>query len=134
MPTRKWYKNRRSRLARQRQPKSRATWLTRWRRNLTKLAEWAADLWADRDIYNEYRSIVMENPNLDRRAEFFHLVDRMYLTHALLAIRRLDDTDLRSNSFYNLIEEVRDNVELLDRSWFIKRYRRESNGDFDFRR
>ena len=66
-------------------------------------------------------------------AEFFHLVGRMYLTNALVAIRRFDDTDLRSNSFYNLIEEVKDHVSLLNKQWFVDRFRMPSDGEYQFR-
>ena len=53
---------------------------------------------------------------------FFNLVDDMYVSHVLVAIRTLDDTDTRTYSLFNLIEEIRDHVSLLDKAWFVSRY------------
>src|SRR5260370_21733725 len=102
----KWSNSRAKKLAVLRWPKTRRGWLARWRRNFAIIRDKATDLWADRDRFQEYRKVVLSNPNLDKTAGFFHLVDRMYLSYCLIAIRTFDDTDLRSHSLYNLIEET----------------------------
>jgi hypothetical protein len=127
-----WKKQRQKRIAKLPWPKLRAGWLARWKRNFAVIRDKAADLWADREIYNEFRDIVTANPKIDTRAEFFHLVGRMYLNIALIAIRRFDDPNLASNSFYNLIEEISDQVSLLDKAWFVDRFRTASDGEYQF--
>lgn len=76
-----------------------------------------------RAIDSIYREIVLSNPKVDKTAGFFHLVDRMYLTHTLIAIRTFDDDDRRSESLLNLIYEIEHNVEYLTKDWFVERYK-----------
>lgn len=103
----KWAKERAKKLAKLKRPTTQRSWIARWQRNLKALRDKITDLWADRHRYREFRQVVLSNPSLDKRAGFFHLVDHMYLSHVLVAIRTFDDTDLRSNSLYNLLEEIR---------------------------
>ena len=57
------------------------------------------------------------------------------MSHVLVAIRTFDDTDTRTYSLFNLIEEIRDHVSQLDKSWFVNRYPKDQRwiGERDFR-
>ena len=131
---RKWAKDRAKKLANMEWPTTRAGWIARWKRHLTVIRDKVRDLWADRWRYNEYRKIVLSNAALDKRAGFFHLVDDMYVSHVLVAIRTFDDPDRRAYSLFNLIEEIRDHVSQLDKAWFVNRYRKDHRwiGERDF--
>lgn len=99
-----------NRIARMNWPRTQAGWLARWKKQFGKIRHKATVLWAERLDYQEFGKIVTVSPNLDKTAGFLHLVQRTYLSHALLAIRTFDDDDLRSISLYNLMEEIRDNT------------------------
>jgi hypothetical protein len=132
MASLKWQKARAKKISNMKWPKTRRGWLARWKKSLIAVRDKATDLWEDRETYNEYREIVLANPDLDKSAEFFHLVDRMYLSHVLTAIRTFDDTDFRSHSLFNLLEEIRNNVAQLSKAWFVGRFKRRPIGERQF--
>lgn len=80
----------------------------------------------DRDVYNEYHGIVRDNPDLDKSNEFLVLIEAMYFSHILVALRRFDDRDARSHSIRNLIAELREHRERITKEWFVGQYPQES--------
>jgi hypothetical protein len=76
------------------------------------------------EMYGRFTEVVFDNEQVDKSNEFLLLIEDMYLTHMLVGLRTLDDTDLRSHSLYNLIEEVLDHREYLPRKRFIDRWGR----------
>lgn len=83
------------------------------------------DLWEDWQIYKTYQRTVSQNPKLDRNNAFFAFIERIYVSHMLVALRTFDDRDLRSHSLYNLINELLTNNQHVTRDWFFRRYRRQ---------
>jgi hypothetical protein len=94
----------------------------------------ATDLHNDHEIYHTYLKTVLANPGLDKGNEFFLLVERMYVSHMLVSLRTFDDTDLRSHSLCNLVEEMQDHPQEITRKWFVRGYGRSlrSFGERDF--
>lgn len=129
-----WMQVRKKKLAKMRWPSTKASWLARWRKRIRALSGIAVDMWADRDVYIEYRAVVTSNPELNKGSGFLDLVDSMYISHVLLAVRRIADNDLRTISLYNLIEEIRDNPQHISRDWYINRFRRKSEGERQFKK
>lgn len=125
MPVSKRKQRRAATKRRMRWPTTTEGWLRRWRRSLEAVRDKATDLWEDREIYKTWRETILSNPNLDKRNEFFHYIDRTYQSHILVALRTFDDTDFRSHSLYNLIEEIFDHNTILTKDWFVKRFRSE---------
>lgn len=104
--------------------------ISRWRRSFKISRDRATNLYCDREVYREYERIIVANPNLDLRAEFFHLVRNMYVSHVLVAIRSLTDFNPKSHSLWGLMKEIRDNATQLKREWFARRYRKYKVGVF----
>lgn len=100
-------------------PETRSGWIRRWKNSVKLLSDRATDLGDDREIYQTYLETILNNTRLDKSNEIFVLLEQMYLSHILVALRTFDDEDLRSHSLYNLIEEILDHPEVITRDWFI---------------
>lgn len=109
--------------AKMRYPTAPKGWIRRWRRSLERIRDNATGLWDDRATYRAYVNVIRRNPNLDKRNEFFAFCDRVYASHMLVGLRTFDDTDLRSHSLYNLVEEIHDHPHIITRDWFVRGYR-----------
>lgn len=108
-------------------PNKPATWLARWKRDIAIIRDKIDELWADREAYREYREIVVANPRIDKTAPFLHVVDAMYVSHVLTAIRTFDDRNSLARSLRNLLREIRDQAPVLTRSWFVARFAKRGN-------
>lgn len=111
-------------LAKMKWPTTQQGWVKRWKKSLSIIRDKITNLWEDRETYREFRHVIDQNANLDKSAGFFHLVHDMYVNHVLVSIRTFADKDLRAFSLYNLVEEIRDHADQLDRTWFVKRFGR----------
>ncbi len=118
----KWQKRHEDEKKRGNWPTTQDGWVDRWREALNVIANEADKLREDRDIYNTYRRIVLNNPRLDKRNEFLVLVEDMYISHALIGIRKFDDRDPQSHSMYNLIAEIIIHHDQITKSWFVGQY------------
>jgi len=116
-------RNRAKKKGRLRCPATRRGWLNRWNRSVDVIGHRIYDLRDARDIYNAYCRIILDNPQLDKSNEFLVLIEDMYVSYMLVMIRTLDDTDLRSYSLYNLIEEVLDHGKHLSKQWYVGKYK-----------
>lgn len=119
----KWQRDREKKKVKLRWPCTPRGWLTRWNKSLDVIGHKVYDLRDARDMYAAYSAIIFNNRQLDKRNEFLVLIQDMYLSYMLVMIRTLDDTDLRSHSLYNLIEEVLDHAEHLSKDWYVGQYR-----------
>jgi hypothetical protein len=108
--------------------------IDRWRRSLNEIRDKVTDLWNDREIYRTCLETILNNPKLDKTNEFFLFLERMYVSHMLIALRTFDDTDPRSYSLCNLIDEIHDHFEEITCDWFVQPYQKEHNpwGKSDF--
>lgn len=109
-----------------RPPKSLHGWVSRWQSDIKVIRRKVDTLWLDREAYKEYRTIITGNSHVARGSTFFDLVDRMYVTHMLAAIRTLVDPPAErisraSISLASLLKEINDNASLLTREWFVNR-------------
>lgn len=118
----KWEENREKQKSKLRWPRTSRGWLNRWDRSLDVIGHKVYDLRDATKMYATYIAAIFDNHQLDKRNEFLVLIQDMYLSYMLIAIRTLDDTDLRSHSLYNLIEEVRDHAEHLSKDWYVGLY------------
>src|SRR6266478_33889 len=90
-------------------PSNRAGWLRRWQSTLRVIRQRVDDLWLDRELYRDWRAIIDENDELDKRNAFLWLFERTYWNNLLIGIRSFDDHDRRSHSPLRLICEIGDN-------------------------
>lgn len=113
-------------------PVTRKGWILRWQRTLRVVKDRLTDLLNDRDLYLGWRKVIEANPDLDPANPFFDLIHRHYWANLLVGIRSLDDHNKRSHSLLVLMMEIRDQVPLLTKKWFIDRYKKMSIGEYQF--
>jgi len=108
--------------ARRRWPITRQGWINRWRKSMLRIRDRVTELWVDREVYRRYREIIESNSALPKNNLFFSTLRNMYVSHVAMALRTFGDTDLRSYSLHNLIEEIHDHANQITRARFVRRW------------
>jgi len=102
--------------------KRKATYL-RWRRQWKVLLTDIEIIALDRHVYRQVTAMIDANPGLQVPSTFYDWMRRVYVTNMTSAIRRLVDWDTRTISLIRLMEEIRDQPEVISRRRFAGRYR-----------
>jgi len=123
MKVSEWQCRRKKAKSKRRWPFARRGWLARWRASLKVIEQTVCELRDARDMYSTFNTVVFGNPKLDKSNEFLVLIEDMYHNYLLVKLRTLGDTNFRSHSLYNLIEEVLDHTDRVSKEWFISRWR-----------
>ncbi len=105
-------------------------WLKIVRREITRLT-------FQRDIFKEVtQDIIQKNPRIQIPSAFYSWMKNAYITDITIGIRRQVDTNKRTISFTNFLEELANNPRLITRRSFITKYKgsnveMDANRDFD---
>lgn len=110
--------------------------LKKWNRWLKENERELSWLLTSQDVFKEIGQIYQKNKNIQRPTLFQRFIIYNYADAISSGIRRLADKDKRTNSLYNLIQDISINPNVLTRKDFIRRYpkwmRREGLADRDF--
>ncbi len=87
----------------------------KWLSDLKQLENSVSKLLENRYFFRELADIMKDNSNLSPNNRFFIWIRENYLISAAIGVRRLVDKDLRSISLYTLLEDIKNNPEILSR-------------------
>lgn len=106
-----------------------------WRKEIEKITRDISELLLNRYFYRELQNIVTSNATINKGNHFWDSLKNNYIDSVVLVIRRQMDTDKRSRSLMNLLNDIFDNPEILTKKWFASNYSNKilnlGNGDFE---
>jgi hypothetical protein len=71
-------------------------------------------------VFSEIREMIQSNPKLQRHSAFYNVHGLNHAHSVLMYIRRQVRTD--GNSLRRLLQDIRDNHQLVTREWFVSMY------------
>jgi hypothetical protein len=90
----------------------------KWDGWIDTLGDETINLYTQRHIFQEVREILRRNPTAQQPDDFFFWVSVWYSSSMAVAVRKLADSDKRSVSFRRLLEEIKNNPEVVSRTRF----------------
>ena len=89
---------------------------------LSKIYDDIQGLLVNRHIFQEVQQIIRSNPRIHLASSFYDWLRNVYLTTAVIGVRRQLDRDKRSISLTRLFEEIIENPEILSRERYVAIY------------
>ena len=90
----------------------------KWDLMIKEIDIYLTNIMESRFFFREFIEIIENNSELPANNHFLVWIWENYLYSNSMGVRRLMDHDKRTNSFYNLLDEIKENPEILSR----KRY------------
>ncbi|CCF84236.1 hypothetical protein [Nitrolancea hollandica] len=93
-----------------------------WLERIVDISNHAAGLLRRREIFREYQDMINVNAKIHRPPDFHNWVKMNYADSIVMSIRRELDYGPTTGSLRRLLEEIRDNYELITRQAYINRW------------
>jgi len=99
---------------------------SRWDSIFKEISNALTVLMLNRFFFREFYEIKENNPKLNVNNHFFNWIWENYIFSASMGVRRLADRNLRTNSLYVLLKEIKDNPEILSRERYVSKFVKDS--------
>jgi hypothetical protein len=109
--------------------------LEKWDRWLDTILNEVENLVLFQSVYQELQSIIDKNKDIQKPSIFYDFLFSSYIAWAVMTVRRIGKPQKDSISFTALLEDMRNNPNLLSRKRFVslykKEHRKQAERDFD---
>lgn len=92
------------------------------KKDIENIGDNVSDLLWDKKMYEDFGTIIKNNPKIDKPNLFYDFIKIGYISHVVLGICRQIDKDEHSLSLVNFLNKVFDNCEKIRKDWFVKQY------------
>jgi len=94
----------------------------KWIRWIDRITDELTRSLVDREIFEQWWTIVQQNPNLDINNDFISFIWDSYLTKQVLVVRRQVKYNRQSISLVRLLNDIRESSKQITREDFMKDY------------
>lgn len=95
----------------------------KWNKWLDVIYSEITTLSVNRNIFWEVQDIIKNNPKIQKPSSFYEFLGGVYVTSALIGVRRQVKIDKNSISFARLLKEICDIPQVLSRTRFVSLYK-----------
>jgi len=96
---------------------------SKWNKWIDVIRSEITDLSFNRNIFREVQDIIKNNPKIQKPSSFYEFLVNIYITSALMGVRRQVKIDEDSISFAKLQKEIYHTPEILSRKRFFDLYK-----------